>query len=118
MLVIKLNGTNKQCEANNRSKIGGRKYKKNEGEVWRGKQSTNTEGNKSMKKKHKKRINTTIQTLQIMDNLPKSHTIKTTITRTTNANKTINTARSTIQKNKNPPTWRRLCKYELTYATR
>lgn len=52
-------------------------------------------GDKSIKST-KKRINTTIQTLQIMDNLPKSHTIKTTIIRTNNASKTINTARSTI----------------------
>ena len=40
MLVLKPNGTNKQ-------------EKQNKGEVWRGKQSTNTEGDKSMKK-HKK----------------------------------------------------------------
>ncbi|WP_148374538.1 hypothetical protein [Helicobacter macacae] len=77
-----------------RSKIREEIYK-NEGEVWRGKQSTNTEGDKSIKST-KKRINTTNQTLQIMDNLPKSHTIKTTIIRTNNASKTIDTARSTI----------------------
>lgn len=53
-------------------------------------------GEQIYEKAQKKRINTTIQTLQIMDNLPKSHTIKTTITRTNNASKTINTARSTI----------------------
>lgn len=52
-------------------------------------------GDKSIKKR-KKRIDTIIQTQQIIDNLPKSHTIKTTIIRTNNANKTINTARSTI----------------------
>lgn len=53
-------------------------------------------GGQIYEKAQKKRINTTIQTLQIMDNLPKSHTIKTTIIRTNNASKTINTARSTI----------------------
>lgn len=37
----------------NRSKNMGGKYKKNEGEVWRGKQSTNTEGDKSIKKAQK-----------------------------------------------------------------
>lgn len=81
--------------ANKRSKIREEIYK-NEGEVWRGKQSTNTEGGQIYEKSTKKRINTTIQTQQIMDNLPKSHTIKTTIIRTNNASKTINTARSTI----------------------
>lgn len=43
MLVLKPNGTSKQDT----------QYKKNEGEVWRGKQSTNMEGDKSIKK-HKK----------------------------------------------------------------
>lgn len=37
----------------NRSKMGGGNIGKMRGEVWRGKQSTNTEGDKSMKKAQK-----------------------------------------------------------------
>lgn len=51
MLVLKPNGTSKQDTQEKQN--GGRKYKKNEGEVWRGKQSTNTEGDKSIKKAQK-----------------------------------------------------------------